>query len=88
MIETAIEAALSPGQFIHDNASRSFVDRLEGPASAIESLVKTDPWRATRLYETFLARCYEKANELDDSSGSFGMFVGGLYAGWIKAPSC
>lgn len=84
-IETAIEVALSPGQFINDNASWLFVDGLGGPASGIEALVETDPWRATRLYETFLSGCYEKANELDDSSGSLGMFVGDLYAGWIKA---
>src|ERR1035437_1200483 len=33
----------------------------------------------------FLAGCYEKAEELDDSSGSFGQFVGELICGWIKA---
>ncbi len=38
-----------------------------------------------RLYQTFLGGCYEKADEIDDSSGSFGMFVGGLYSGWIRA---
>lgn len=37
------------------------------------------------LYETFLAGCYEKAEELDDSSGNFGTFVDTLYCGWIKA---
>lgn len=84
-IEAAIEAALCPGEFITYNASWSFVDALHGPESAIEKLLKTDPPRAVRLYETFLAGCYEKANELDDSSGSFGMFVDELFAGWIKA---
>jgi hypothetical protein len=34
--------------------------------------------RAVTLYELFLAGCYEKAEELDDSSGGFGMFVEGL----------
>jgi hypothetical protein len=28
-----------------------------------------------RLYETFIAACHEKADEIDDSSGSFGMLV-------------
>ncbi|HEY3045416.1 MAG TPA: hypothetical protein VGJ39_15405 [Vicinamibacterales bacterium] len=28
---------------------------------------------------------YEKAGEIDDSSGSFGDFVGQLHCGWIKA---
>jgi hypothetical protein len=84
-IEAAIEAALCPGEFIDDSASWSFVDALHAPGSAIEDLVNTDPQRAVRLYETFLAGCYEKANELDDSSGSFGMFVDDLFSGWIKA---
>jgi hypothetical protein len=84
-IEAAIETALRPGEFINYNAGWSFVDTLHGPKRAIEEMVKADPSRAVRLYETFLAGCYEKANELDDSSGSFGMFVDGLFAGWIKA---
>jgi len=84
-IEEAIEAALRPGQFINYNASWSFVDALEGPANSVAELVKTDPAHAVRLYETYLAACHEKAEELDDSSGSFGMFVDDLYAGWIKA---
>ena len=37
------------------------------------------------LYEGILAGCYEKAGEIDDSSGSFGDFVGQLHCGWIKA---
>jgi hypothetical protein len=84
-IEAAIEAALRPGAFIHDHASWSFVDALRGPQRAIEKLIKTDPPRAVRLYETLLAGCYEKANEVDDSSGSFGMFVDDLFTGWIEA---
>ena len=32
-----------------------------------------------------LAGSYEKAEELDDSSGNFGMFVDGLFCGWVKA---
>jgi hypothetical protein len=41
--------------------------------------------RAASLYETFLAGCNEKAEEIDDSSGSFGQFLAELYRGWIKA---
>jgi hypothetical protein len=51
----------------------------------IAKLLESDPGRAARLYETFLAGCYEKAEELDGSSGNFGMFVHDLYAGWIEA---
>lgn len=45
----------------------------------------SEPARAVALYEAFLAGCYEKAEELDDSSGSFGTFVGELFCGWVKA---
>jgi hypothetical protein len=41
----------------------------------IGTLTKTDPTRAGVLFETFLAGCYEKTNDLDDSSGGFGMLV-------------
>jgi len=40
---------------------------------------------AVSLYETFIAASYEKAEELDDSSGSFGMFVDDLFCGWVRA---
>jgi tetratricopeptide (TPR) repeat protein len=43
-----------------------------------------DPPRAVALYETLLAGCYEKAGEIDDSSGSFGDFVGQLHCMWMK----
>ncbi|MGH9372469.1 MAG: hypothetical protein ACRD15_13135 [Vicinamibacterales bacterium] len=33
----------------------------------------------------FFAGCYEKANEIDDSSGTFGDFVGLLHCVWITA---
>jgi hypothetical protein len=32
-----------------------------------------------------MAGCYEKAEEVDDSSGSFGMFAQSLISGWIAA---
>ena len=47
-------------------------------------LVEAAPARAIALYEAFRAGCYEKADEVDDSSGSFGMFVTTLVCGWIK----
>jgi hypothetical protein len=84
-LEAAVEAALQPGRFIAYKAGSDFVSSLEEVAGQIEKLVHTDPERAGGLYKTFLAGCYEKAEELDDSSGSFGMFVESLYCGWIKA---
>ena len=82
-MEGQMEVAFNPGAFIPDRACYSFAIELDEVAAGIGKLA--DPVRATALYETFLAGCYEKAEELDDSSGSFGQFVGELICGWIKA---
>jgi tetratricopeptide (TPR) repeat protein len=84
-IEHQIELALSPGTFIRDHACFSFVRGLEEVAARIGKLTGNDSARAIALCETFLAGCYEKVEELDDSSGSFGQFVAGLVCAWIKA---
>lgn len=84
-IEQEIELVLHAGAFIPYGACFSFVSDLDAVAAKIARLTTSDPARAITLYETFLAACYEKAEELDDSSGSFGQFVGDLYCGWIKA---
>jgi len=84
-LEAAVEVALQPGRFIAHRAGWDFVSSLEVVAGQLETLVRTDAKRAVVLYETFLAGCYEKAEELDDSSGNFSMFVVDLYCGWIKA---
>ena len=84
-IEQEIELALNPGAFIPDGACFSFVSGLEEVAAKMAKLTTTDPSRSVALYETFLAACYAKIEELDDSSGSFGQFVGDLYCGWIRA---
>jgi hypothetical protein len=84
-IENEIELALSPGEFIRDRACFSFVSSLEAVAGRIDILLKTDSARAAGLYEIFLAGCREKAEELDDSSGSFGQFAKVLICRWIKA---
>lgn len=80
-----MEAALEPGRFITDKAGGEFISGLEAVACQLELLIHAEPERATRLYEAFLAGCYEKAEEFDDSSGNLGMFVESLYCGWIKA---
>jgi hypothetical protein len=61
------------------------VNGLHEVAAKIAKLTASDPSRAVTLNETFLAGCYAKAEELDDSSGSFGQFVCDLYCGWIEA---
>jgi hypothetical protein len=84
-IESQIELALNPGAFISDWECPSFVSGLEEVAAKIAKLAGTGPVRATALYETFLAGCYAKVEELHDSSGSFGQFARDLVCGWIKA---
>jgi len=84
-IEQEIELALNPGAFVPDRACFSFVSDLDEVAEKIAKLIASDPSRAVAMYEAFLAACYLKIEELDDSSGSFGQFVDGLYCGWLKA---
>ena len=78
-LEQEIETALQPGYFIKYGAGWSFVEGLERVEEEVAKLVRSAPARAAALYETFLAGCYEKAEELDDSSGNFGMFVDRLF---------
>src|SRR5436309_103062 len=85
LIEQEIEAALQPGAFIKYGAGWPFVEGLERVEKKIAELVRKAPARAVALYETFLAGCYEKAEELDDSSGNFGLFVDGLFCSWLRA---
>ena len=84
-IDNEIELALSPGSYIRDRACFSFVSSLVEVAAQIDELQTTDAARAARLCEIFLAGCREKAEELDDSSGSFGQFAKDLICRWIKA---
>jgi len=84
-MEQEIELALNPGAFIPYNACFSFVSDLDEVAAKIAKFIASNPSRAVGLYETFLAASYAKAEEIDDSSGSFGQFVDELYCGWIKA---
>lgn len=84
-IEQEIELALNPGAFIPDRTCFSFVSDLDEVAAKIAKLIASDPARAVNLFEAFLAACYLKIEELDDSSGSFGQFVDELYCGWVKA---
>ena len=84
-LEKAIEAVLSPGSFISYNGAWSFVEDVQNVANDIEKIIQKEPGRAAQLYETFIAACHEKADEIDDSSGNFGMLVEDLFRGWIKA---
>ena len=83
-MERRIESALAPGHFISYNVNFEFVRELGAAEKQIARMVLTEPGRAASLYESFLAGCYAKAEEIDNSSGSFGQFVGELFCGWIK----
>jgi hypothetical protein len=84
-MERSIEAALQPGHFIAWNEGYAFTSGLRQAEGEIARLAASDPMRAVALYETFIAGCNEKAEEVDDSDGELGMFAGGLFCGWIKA---
>jgi len=85
-MEQAIEQAFEPGEFIGWRDMWEFVEDLEVVASRIAALVGGGgAARAAGLYETFIAACHEKVEEIDDSSGAFGTFVGDLFCGWIRA---
>jgi len=84
-IERRIESAFCPGTFLREGECFSFVSGLEEVAAAIDTLVATEPARAVALYGTFLAGCHAKADELDDSRGSFGQFYRDLICKWIKS---
>jgi len=69
-IDRAMEQSLRLGEFIDYNESWSFITELEEVAELIDQLLPEEAERAVALYETFIAGCYEKAAEIDDSSGN------------------
>ncbi len=83
--ELAIEAALSPGNFISYAAASSFVNDVRDVASDIGKIITSEAERAALLFETFIGACHEKAEEIDDSTGNLGMLVEDLFLAWIKA---
>jgi hypothetical protein len=76
---------IAPGWFVEDRECFSFVSDLEDAEATIAGIVRAEPGRAEWLYETFIAGCYAKGDEVDDSSVSFGMFVATLFCGWVNA---
>lgn len=85
-LERAIERALQPGRFIDYRASWDFVRELEEVAAQLRPLARgRQAADVVPLFETFIAGCYEKYEEVDDSSGSFGDFVHELFCDWTRA---
>ena len=85
LIQT-VERALDPGRFVSYGASWRFAQQLEEVKSDLDALVEAgEAQRAVDLYELFLAGCYDKAEEIDDSGGTLGQFFAELFVSWIKA---
>lgn len=84
-LEKAMEAVLSPGRFISYEDAWMFVGYVQAVADQITRLIRKEPERAARLFETFIAACHEKAEEIDDSSGGFGDMVETLFGSYVKA---
>ena len=85
-LERAIQDALAPGAFIGYRHSWDFLKDVEAVRGEIVPLIRNrEAPRPVALLETFLAGCYEKSEEIDDSDGNFGQFVEQLFCDWIRA---
>lgn len=85
-LERQIEVALRPGEFISAEGTSDFIDGLEEVRASIDArLPKGSPLRAVEFFETFLAGCTAKTEEVDDSYGNLGDFVQALVADWVRA---
>lgn len=83
---SVIEEALDLGEFVSYKEAWGFIRNLKNVKEKIDGLLKkVQAKRCVPLYEVFLSGCYEKADEIDDSSGNLGMFFEELFCSWIKA---
>lgn len=81
-----IEQDLMSGQYIRYDEMSEFVGQLHQIQDKLDVLVAGgEADRAIGLYEVFLAGCYEKMEECDDSKADMGMFWPHLFCGWVKA---
>lgn len=84
-LERQIEFALEPGRFIGDSACFSFVSNLEEVEDTVAGAHRYRAWLGGRPVRGVPGRLFREGEELDESSGSFGMFVAGLCCGWVTA---
>ena len=83
---SGMENALQLGRFISYSQGWDFIQDLENIKKKIDDLIENgQAGQAVPLYEMFLSGCYEKAEEIDDSSGNLGMFFEALFCSWIRA---
>ena len=66
-LESVIQDAFWSEEGIDYSAGWSLVPDFEDIAKQIGKLVRTDPMRAARLYEAFLAGCYDKAEDFEST---------------------
>ena len=82
----AIERSLAPGTYMPYGRSWDLVRDLDKVKDQLDAMVKANKARqAVEVYEVFLAGCYDKANEIDDSGGNLGDFFRELFVSWIHA---
>ncbi|NOY92977.1 MAG: hypothetical protein GXP55_17475 [Deltaproteobacteria bacterium] len=85
-LERAMEAALRPGRYIDYRVMADFTHGLEQVAADVKALVRGGHAdEAIALFETFIAACHEKAEEVDDSDADLGIFVHDLFFHWVRA---
>ena len=83
---TEIEHGLRPGSFVSYNDIFDFTRDLHEVETKVAALVVNgEAERAVGLYEVFLAGCYDKMEECDDSGANLSMFWTDLFCGWIRA---
>ncbi|MBP7936801.1 MAG: hypothetical protein KA354_19335 [Phycisphaerae bacterium] len=82
----AIEHALFRGHFVPYGEMFHFAEGLDSAKNQVDALVTQGQFqRAVTLYEVFLAGCYDKAEEVDDSGANLSMFFEDLFISWIHA---
>lgn len=81
-----IEQELVPGRFVRYDDMYHFVRHLHQVEAKLKAMIdEGDAERAVGLYEAFLAGCYEKIEECDDSGASLSMFWHCIFCGWVQA---
>lgn len=68
-MDSLIVSALAPGDYIGWNEGFSFCANLRHLEGEIAKVADADPARAVTLYETVLAGCNAKAEDVGDSDG-------------------
>jgi hypothetical protein len=85
-LEQAIESALAPGRFVSYRDASEFIEDVEALQARMAPLIESgEARRAVAILQTFIAGCYEKFEEIDDSGGGFRQFVQGLFCDWARA---